>query len=305
MPISISASVGLGGRNKPTDVALVQQLLNHTGDHKLTIDGLSGSNTYEAIKAFQKSVVKLFKPDSLISPHGKTIKQLITFNKGTSRPSSDSKLGMSADKFVTLYQKEYSALNKSNLSGLSHLINFIILDTDITDIRWAAYMLATTKHETNHTMLPIEEYGKGQSKRYGKEITVTDKNGKEHKNIYFGRGYVQLTWDYNYKSISEKLEMDEDLYIYPEKVLDENIAYKIMSYGMRHGSFTSRKLSKYINGGQCDYINARRIINGTDRAQKIADFSVTLEILLRLCRTSSHSQNENFDCLTKSKVCVA
>lgn len=283
----------------------MQQLLNHTGDHKLIIDGLSGSNTYEAIKAFQKSVVKLFKPDSLISPHGKTIKQLIIFNKSTSKPSSDSKLGMSADKFVTLYQKEYSALNKSNLSGLTHLINFIILDTDITDIRWAAYMLATTKHETNHTMLPIEEYGKGRSKPYGKEITVTDKNGKEHKNIYFGRGYVQLTWDYNYKSISEKLKMGEDLYIYPEKVLDEKIAYNIMSYGMRHGSFTSRKLSKYINGGQCDYINARRVINGTDRAQKIADFSVTLEILLRLCRTSSHSKNENFDYLTKSKVCVA
>jgi len=305
MSISISASVGLGGRNKPTDVALVQQLLNNTGDHKLTIDGLAGTKTYEAIKSFQKSVVKLFKPDSLISPHGQTIKKLASYNLNTSTTSSDSVLGMKANKFLTLYQKEYSALSKANLTGLSHLIDFIITDTEITDIRWAAYMLATTKHETNHTMLPIEEYGKGGNRPYGKEITVTDNNGKEHKNTYYGRGYVQLTWDYNYKSLSEKLKMGEDLYIYPDKVLDEKIAYQVMSYGMRHGSFTSRSLNKYISGGQCDYINARKIINGTDRAQKIADYAVTIEILLRLCRIATHSKNESFGCLTKSRACVA
>jgi len=305
MSISISASVGLGGRNKPTDVALVQQLLNNTGDHKLTIDGLTGTATNEAIKSFQKSVVKLFKPDSLVSPHGQTIKKLRPFSKSTSKSSSHSNLGMSANKFITLYQKEYSALSKANLAGLDHLITFIIADPDVNDLRWSAYMLATTKHETNHTMLPIEEYGKGQGKPYGKEITVTDKNGKEHKNTYYGRGYVQLTWDENYKKLSKKLKMGEDLYIYPDKVLDEKIAYQVMSYGMRNGSFTSRSLSKYISGGQCDYINARRIINGTDRAQKIADYAVTIEILLRLSRTSTHSQNESFDCLTKSKLCVA
>ncbi len=30
---------------------------------------------------------------------------------------------------------------------------------DVTDDRWRAYMLATSYHETAHTMQPIEEWG--------------------------------------------------------------------------------------------------------------------------------------------------
>ena len=166
-------------------------------------------------------------------------------------------------------------------------------------------MLATAKHETAQTMLPIEEYGKGKTKPYGNEVAVTDKNGETHKNKYYGRGYVQLTWDHNYKTMSKNLNMGEDLYIYPDKALEENTAYNIMSYGMRHGSFTSRDLSRYISGNFCDYVNARRIINGTDKAQLIADYATAIEILLILSRTKLHGQQENLNCLTTSRVCVA
>jgi len=170
---------------------------------------------------------------------------------------------------------------------------------------WAAYMLATTKHETAHTMLPIEEYGKGKIKPYGEEISVKNKDGKIYKNKYYGRGYVQLTWEHNYKTMSTNLKMGEALYIHPEKALEESTAYKIMSYGMRHGSFTSRKLNQYINGDFCDYVNARRIINGTDLAQKIADYASELEILLRLSRTKFLKSEESFNCSILSRVCAA
>ncbi|MCW8987752.1 MAG: hypothetical protein OQK75_08820 [Gammaproteobacteria bacterium] len=166
-------------------------------------------------------------------------------------------------------------------------------------------MLATTKHETANTMLPIEEYGKGQSRPYGEEISVKDKNGKTYKNKYYGRGYVQLTWEHNYKSMSENLKMGEDLYIYPEKALEESTAYKIMSYGMRHGSFTTRNLSQYINGDFFDYVNARRIINGTDLAQKIANYASEIEVLLRLSRAKLLRTEESFNCTTLSRVCIA
>ena len=55
-----------------------------------------------------------------------------------------------------------------------------------------------------------------------------------------------------------------------------------MSYGMRNGSFTGRKLSDYIDNSQCDYENARRIINGTDQHTKIAKYATALEMLLRV-----------------------
>lgn len=306
MSISISASVGFAGRNKPTDVALVQQLLNTANNnHALTVDGLTGKVTRDAIKAFQKDKLKSFNPDSLISPHARTFKLLKTFYKITPSLTNHSTFGIRADRFATLYQKQFSALKPASQTGLRTLCNFILADKEITDLRWAAYMLATTKRETAHTMLPIKEYGKGKTKPYGNEVSVTDKKGKIHKNIYFGRGYVQLTWDHNYQSMSNNLKMGEELYIYPDKALDQDTAYQIMSYGMRKGSFTSRNLSRYISGIFCDYVNARRIINGTDKAQLIADYAIAIESLLRLSRTKIYGHPENLNCLTTSTVCAA
>lgn len=56
------------------------------------------------------------------------------------------------------------------------------VDMPTTDLRWLAYMLATTYHETSATMQPIEEYGKGSGKSYGKEDPET-------KQTYYGRGF--------------------------------------------------------------------------------------------------------------------
>jgi hypothetical protein len=62
--------------------------------------------------------------------------------------------------------------------------------------------------------------------------------------------------------------------------MDPDTAYKIMSLGMYQGLFTGRKLSDYINDTKKDYVNARRIINGTDRAQMIADYATSFEQVL-------------------------
>jgi putative chitinase len=59
-----------------------------------------------------------------------------------------------------------------------------------------------------------------------------------------------------------------------------------MSYGMRHGSFTGKKLSDYISGAQLDYRGARRIINGHDQAALIAAYAANIEYLLRYCNGS-------------------
>jgi len=305
MSISLSGSVGLGGRNKPTDVAMVQSLLNNSGSFQLEVDGLADSKTYEAIRSFQKTTVKLFKPDSLISPHGKTFKHLKLLYAENTLPADQSNTAISASKFSRLYQKQYAALSIASVAGLTSLVSNLTSDPDISDIRWSAYMLATTKRETAHTMLPIEEYGKGKNRPYGKEVTVKDKSGKEYKNTYYGRGYVQLTWDENYKKMSSALKTGETLYLYPDKVLEPDIAYKIMSHGMRHGVFTSRKLSDYINGGQCDYVNARRIINGTDVAQMISDYAKTIELLLRLSKTTTFKNTDVISCVSLANLCVA
>ena len=50
---------------------------------------------------------------------------------------------------------------------------------------------------------------------------------------------------------------------------------------MKEGWYTSKKLSDYINDNKKDYVGARRIVNGTDKAKEIADIAVVMERALR------------------------
>lgn len=181
-------------------------------------------------------------------------------------------------KFFAGYTAAFGALRQSQVDGLNALLDAAQGDPQITDLRWLAYMLATVKHECADTWKPIEEYGKGKGRKYGVPVTVTDPTGKSFTNVYYGRGYVQLTWDYNYRNMGNVLK--NRLLYEPGLALDADVAYRIMSYGMRNGSFTGARLSRFINGETCDYVNARKIINGLDQAQRIAGYARKFETIL-------------------------
>jgi hypothetical protein len=212
------------------------------------------------------------------------------------------------DKFFAGYRSTFGILSQEQVVGLEQILGALERDSHVSDPRWAAYMLATTKHETANTFRPIHEFGSRQYfiKRYGGQTPLGRRLGNdtpEEGADYAGVGDVQLTGEGNYER-AEK-EMREQ---YPEVVAefeqrtgkhfdltvgdqpgdqddpknagDPIIAYCIMSAGMRQGWFTSKKLSDYINDRICDYMNARRIINGTDRASLIASYARQFEPLL-------------------------
>ena len=54
-----------------------------------------------------------------------------------------------------------------------------------------------------------------------------------------------------------------------------------MSFGMRNWSFTGVRRSDIIVGSQYAYLNARRIVNGNDRAELIQGYLKTPNTLLR------------------------
>lgn len=176
------------------------------------------------------------------------------------------------EKFLFLYQSEYGPLKERQQNGLSFLLGKIGADSDIVDPRHAAYMLATTKHECAGTWQPIAEYGRGIGKKYGKPDKRTGK-------AYFGRGYVQLTWADNYQAMGQALKVS--LLEKPELAMDPEIAWEIMKRGMMRGSFTGVKLCQFINEDRCDYVNARKIVNGLDCAEKIAGYAETIEGMLK------------------------
>lgn len=136
-----------------------------------------------------------------------------------------------------------------------------------------SYILATIKHETADTYLPIAEYGKGKGRIYGKPDPVTGKR-------YYGRGYVQLTWKFNYERMGKLLGID--LANNPDLALGPETAWQITELGMTKGLFTGKKLSDYINDRKCDFHNARKIINGLDRAGLIAGYARSFLKALRM-----------------------
>lgn len=177
-----------------------------------------------------------------------------------------------------ILRDNFGALTQSQVNALNFLVDEFNKDKSITYPQ-GAYMLATVWHETARTMLPIEEYGKGKGRKYAQKVDIDGTPYKGLDHIYYGRGYVQLTWLSNYVLAKNKLSID--FVNHPEYALHPEYAVKILIDGMKQGWFTGRKLSDYINQSKKNYVNARRIINGTDKAQKIANEAVILEKALR------------------------
>ncbi len=122
-----------------------------------------------------------------------------------------------------------------------------------------AYLLATSFWETAHTMRPVVE-----------AYWLSEDWRRTHLRYYpwYGRGFVQVTWQANYQRAENELGVafTKD----PSLALDPVNAANIAVLGMSEGWFTRHKLADYIDLHHSDFVDARRIINGTDRAQEIA-----------------------------------
>lgn len=145
-------------------------------------------------------------------------------------------------------------LSQSQVDGMNAILDACPAGLALEPL---AYCFATAFHETARTMQPIEEYGKGKGKSYG-------------PTGFWGRGLVQLTWEANYRKAGAELGFD--LVGHPELALRPDIAAPVMFRGMTQGWFTGKKLVDYFGPGRSDPVNARRIINGTDKADTIAGY---------------------------------
>lgn len=155
-------------------------------------------------------------------------------------------------------------------------------DTKFFDY-WNAYMFATDFHETGRTMQPIVERG-SQSYLQGKRYYP-----------YIGRGKVQLTWEENYsrsdRKIAESDLVSQDTLdtlpggvVNQHGVMDQALVMEVaccnLFVGCWEGWYTGHKLWDHLTNTKKDYSNARRIVNGTDRAADIAGYAEKFEIAL-------------------------
>lgn len=129
-----------------------------------------------------------------------------------------------------------------------------------------AYIIATAWHES--FLKPIREI------RCQPGTQCYDRQEVYWDSGYFGRGYVQLTFQSNYQTMSNLLGVD--LVANPDLALDPVIASQVIVKGMIDGLFTGVALRQFINFFDQDFFNARRVVNGTDRAQLISDHTTNL-----------------------------
>ncbi len=129
----------------------------------------------------------------------------------------------------------------------------------LTDLRWLAYILATDYHETGRTMQPVKEYG---GEKYLKSKPYYP---------YYGRDLCQTTWKRNYELVRDFSGID--VVNDPEKIAQLGLAAKVIVHFMNKGLYTGKKLSDYFSDEREDWVNARKIINGKDRAELVSGYA--------------------------------
>lgn len=169
------------------------------------------------------------------------------------------------------------SMSQNQVSG----VNVLLSATEGLPLKHRAYILATAHHETGPSSSDLhwtprrEIWGPSAAQsRYELRADLGNTEVGDGRR-YMGRGYVQITGRTNYRKASNLV--GKDLVAVPDLALDPAIAARIIVHGMVNGWFTGKKLSDYDN-----YVNMRRIVNGTDKAELIAGYAEKFEAALKL-----------------------
>ena len=169
-------------------------------------------------------------------------------------------------RLIIACQNTFGRLDATQKDSIKH-ISLAFSKYGDGDKNKLAYILATTRHESNFR--PIKEWRAKPS-----QTDIYNRQNAYWYTGYYGRGFVQLTWKRNYQKMSKFLGLD--LVSNPALALKPNYAAQILVYGMMNGSFTRRPLSEFINRSTVDFYNARKVVNGLDKADKIARYAADL-----------------------------
>lgn len=164
-------------------------------------------------------------------------------------------------------------LTQEQVNGLNYLLDtwekYYAADNPRDGTMWLAYALATTFHETDQKMVPIEEYDKSQPYAQPKG---------EYGNCYYGRGHVMLTHPENYQKgeamLRDKHGIECPMYEYPHRMLEDEPSALVLFDGSINGWFTGVGLPQFFNAAKSveDPYNARKVINALDKADLIAGY---------------------------------
>jgi putative chitinase len=192
---------------------------------------------------------------------------------------------ISTPDFVARFNAAFGErLNNRQIASIEFLLHEIE-QHNVTDNKQIAYILATVWHECG--FLSIRE--RRARPTNPEQTKIWRWQNRYWSSGFYGRGFSQLTWRFNYARFSPIVGID--LVRNPDAALQPGIGAKIIVFGMVNGSFTAprhlikspNRLSKYFppDGKTADFIGAREIVNGTFRADVVAHHAVKIwEILV-------------------------
>lgn len=167
----------------------------------------------------------------------------------------------------------FKRLTTSQVKGHEQIIK--VMQEYNVPLHWAAYILATSYHETAARMQPVRE-----------GLNASDAWRKRNLRYYpwYGRGHVQLTWEENYVKADKKLGLGGALAKNADLALDPEISAEVLVRGMIEGWFSGDKKGRHtlerhlpLNKGKAtrtQFKNARRIVNIMDKADLIAGYAL-------------------------------
>lgn len=185
--------------------------------------------------------------------------------------------------------KEQLGGKRRNISSKQEENLRAVLDTILQDatlntkeinvaLKQVAYLLATIKHETANTFEAIRERRADPNRQPG----VAAQQARYFDTGFFGRGFVQLTHEDNYRRLGQRIGVGNQLVQNPDLALRPDIAAQIALTGSQEGLFRRDRqgrrytLDRFINANRTDFFNARNIINGgNDKAGQIAGTAST------------------------------
>jgi putative chitinase len=173
-------------------------------------------------------------------------------------------------------------LTDSNVDGLQRIA--VYADQTGTQINDAAYCMGTAFWETGQSCQPVEE-----GFYLGSAAKVKAFQRKLRYYPWFGRGLIQTTWEGNYVKVAKLLGLPDNTFTKnPDLLLEWEYALPALFEAMEAGIYTGKDLDDYIDDldepddeDRREYTNARRIVNGTDKAAKIADLAIHFEHALK------------------------
>lgn len=187
-----------------------------------------------------------------------------------------------AQRGGAMFPRDFSL---DQVAGIDNLLDvwerYFVADSDSL----LGYNLGTSFHETAGTMQPITDRG---SRAYFDKYEPGTRLGKVLGNtalgdayLFRGEGHVQNTGRANAlkatRGINELFRLGIDLVAHPEQRGDPFISAISLFLGNKEGWWTGKDLLDYIDGipeseaeDLREFVQARRVVNGTDKAEKIA-----------------------------------